>query len=88
MDEGKLKFLASYTMEQFKELKHSSRIDVLENPNTGKLFFSWGPNQTGPVSKKGVPEVPVISLVRDADGEEFYLLHATGSGPAVVVASF
>jgi hypothetical protein len=80
-----LKFLRSITIEQFKSEKETSRIVVKQNPHTGKLFMSWGPEKTdtGAVSEKGIPTRPIVSYVKGEPTElnpsgEFWLLHDEG----------
>ena len=82
-----LEFLDTLTVEQFKAEKRVNKIQVKQNPKTGKLFFTFGA-KTGAVAAKGVPSHPMISLVKGNDGEQFYLLHEEGQGGASVVAEF
>lgn len=93
MDDKKtLDFIRSYTIEQFKDEMKTEKIQVLHQKDTpNKLFFSWGPDKTqvGAVSKSGIPAVPIISLVKSkTDGKSFYLMHAEGEGPAVLLTTF
>ena len=74
------------TVEQFKAKELVSRIDVKQNPKTGKLFFTYGA-KTGAVAIKGVPNRPMISNVTGQDGNTFYLLHEEGNG-AETIATF
>lgn len=84
--ETKLKFKKTYTVGQFKELKQIKEVRVIQNPKTSKLFMSWV-GGTGAVSTKGIPSIsPVVSLVEEADGSEFYLLHEEGNGGATTLA--
>lgn len=86
MTETDLKFEATYTVSQFKDLKKIDEIRVLQNPRTNKVFMSWI-GGVGAVSAKGIPtNSPVISLVISEKGEEFYLLHEEGSGGAPTLA--
>lgn len=87
MEANNLEFLDTLTVEQFKAEKRVDKIQVKKNPNTGKLFFTFGA-KTGAVAAKGVPTHPMISFVRGNDGAEFYLLHEEGNGGAPVVAEF
>lgn len=87
METGRLEFLDTLTVEQFKAEKHVEKVQVKKNPNTGKLFMVFG-SKTGAVASKGVPTHPMISLVKGSDGEQFYLLHEEGQGGAPVVAEF
>lgn len=82
-----LKFIDTLTVEQFKNQTLVKEIQVRKNPNTGKLFFTYG-GKTGAVSTKGIPTHPMISLVEDNEGEQFYLLHEEGQGGAPVLATF
>ena len=82
-----LQFIDTLTVEQFKAEKHVDKIQVKQNPKTGKLFFTFGA-KTGAVAAKGVPSHPMISLVQGSDGDQFYLLHEEGTGGAPVVATF
>jgi hypothetical protein len=86
MATNNLKFIDTLTVEQFKSKQQVSKIQVKKNPNTGKLFFTYGA-KTGAVAAKGVPTHPMISLVQ-GDEDEFYLLHEEGQGGAPVVAEF
>lgn len=87
-----LEFIDTYTIEQFKAEKRVNKIQVKKNPNTGKLFFTFGA-KTGAVAAKGVPTHPMISQVKGDPTPEnptgiFYLLHEEGQGGAPVVAEF
>ena len=81
-----LTFNDTLTVEQFKAKELVSRIDVKQNPKTGKLFFTYG-SKAGAVAIKGVPSRPMISNVTGSDGSTFYLLHEEGTG-APTIASF
>lgn len=85
--ENSLKFLQTYTVEQFKSAQNVSKIEVKQNPHTSKLFFTFGA-ETGAVSAKGVPTHPMISRVEKPNGEQIYLLHEEGNGGAPVIATF
>lgn len=87
-----LEFLDTLTVEQFKAEKRVNKIQVKKNPNTGKLFFTFGA-KTGAVAAKGVPTHPMISHVKgepttENPSGEFYLLHEEGQGGAPVIAEF
>lgn len=90
--EKNLIFNDTLTVEQFKAKMNVSRIDVKKNPNTGKLFFTFGA-KTGAVAAKGIPQHPMFSFVKgdptpqNPDGT-FWLLHEEGQGGAPVLASF
>ena len=87
MAQGNLTFNETLTVEQFKSQMGVSRIDVRKNPNTDKLFFTYG-SQIGAVSLKGIPTHPMLSNVTGSDGSSFWLLHEEGQGGAPVLASF
>lgn len=97
--EGKLTFGETLTVEQFKALVKVSRVDVKQNPKTGKLFFTYGA-KAGAVAVKGIPQHPMFSVVCP-EGDQldiehagqrgcttFWLLHEEGQGGAPVLASF
>ena len=90
--ENNLTFNETLTVEQFKDQMHVSRIDVKRNPQTNKLFFTYGA-KTGAVAVKGIPAHPMFSLVKgdptpENPSGEFWLLHEEGQGGAPVLASF
>lgn len=80
-------FNDTLTVEQFKSHMNVSRVDVKRNPNTGKLFFTYG-SKTGAVASKGIPQNPMFSNVTGEDGSNFWLLHEEGTGGAPTLASF
>ena len=87
-----LVFNETLTVEQFKEAMKVSRVDVKKNPNTGKLFFTFGA-KTGAVASKGIPQHPMLYFVKgdptpENPSGEFWLLHEEGTGGAPVLASF
>lgn len=47
----KLKFLETMTVEEFKSKMSVNKIEVKQNPYTGKCFFVYG-IETGAVSEK------------------------------------
>lgn len=64
-----LHFFNTRTVEQLKAEEHISRIDVKNNLNTNKLFFTYGA-KTGAVAVKGIPQHPMFSIVHpDLDRE-------------------
>lgn len=82
-----LSFNSTWTIEQFKSIHKDSRLDVVKNPNTGKLFFTCGDAQ-GAVSKNiNQNDTPVVSEVVDTvTGATFFMLH--GQARNNVVMSF
>lgn len=87
-----LAFLETLTVEQFKRAQGVERIEVKQNPKTGRLFMTFGA-KTGAVASKGIPSKPMISLVQgdptelNPDGK-FWMLHEEGTGGAPVLATF
>lgn len=90
--EKNLIFNDTLTVEQFKDKFKVSRVDVMKNPKTGKLFFTFGAKK-GAVASKGIPQHPMFSFVKgdstpqNPDGT-FWLLHEEGQGGAPILASF
>ena len=78
----KLKFLETVTVNEFKAQKGVNKIEIKQNPHTGKCFFVYG-CEIGAVSDKfinGEVTNPVISQV-------FYMLHQRGEGGAMTLAT-
>ena len=62
----KLKFLETLTVNEFKAQKGVSKIEVKQNPHTGKCFFVYG-CETGAVSDKFINErLPILLSPRYA----------------------
>lgn len=88
----KLNFLRTLTVEQFKSEQKVDKVCVKQNPNTGKLFMTFGA-AVGAVASKGIPSHPMISEVVGEPTEKnpsgkFFLLHEEGQGGAPVLAEF
>jgi len=80
---NQLSFVATYTVAEFKDLYNVSKIDIIKNPNGGKLFFTAntgiGTTIKGAVSE-GYKENPAISKVILDDNSEMFLIHKRGEG--------
>lgn len=76
-----LKFLQTWSINDFKSNQQVQEIEIKRNESTGKCFFSYG-IETGACSKKvatGEVTMPVISQVCvPMTGELFFLLHQKG----------
>lgn len=86
--DNSLTFIKTFTIEQFKANVNVEKLQVKKNPHTDKLFFTFGPSDTGAVGGNKIPERPVVSLVKGDSGEEFYMLHNENTGGAPVLAEF
>lgn len=91
MTDNNLEFLETLTVEQFKAAQHVDVLKVKQNPQNGKLFFTFGA-AVGAVASKGIPTNPMVSRVKGEPTEQnpsgiFFLLHEEGNG-APVVATF
>jgi len=86
----RLKFIQTWSVNQFKANNHVEQIEIKKNADTGKCFFIYG-FETGACSNKietGELTMPVISEVCSPDtGEMFYLLHQQGESKALTVAT-
>jgi len=86
----KLHFVETLSVEDFKAQHNVEKIEVKQNPHTGKCFFVYG-CEVGAVSEKflkGKLTNPVISQVCSAKtGDMFYLLHQQGEGRVPVLAT-
>lgn len=92
MANNNLTFIETLTVEQFKRAQGVERIEVKQNPHTGKLFFTFGA-KTGAVAVKGIPSKPMLSYVQGEPSElnpdgKFWMLHEEGTGGAPVLATF
>ena len=85
-----LKFIETMSVAEFKAQKEVKKINVKQNPQTGKCFFVYG-CETGAVSDKfanGEITNPVISQVCSPEtGDMFYMLHQKGDGGAPILAT-
>lgn len=69
-----LSFVSSQTLAEFKMSHNVSKVDIVKNPKTSKIFFKCS-TVSGAVSNKWTSAQPsVISIVRDND-IEFFMLH-------------
>lgn len=79
-----LKFLRTFTLDEFKEWKGILQIRIIRNEQTGKHFFGYG-DKAGAVMSKYPAEAldhPVISeVLSEESGEQFLLLHNAGDNP-------
>lgn len=81
---GALKFLRTFTLEEFKEWKGIMQIRIIRNEQTGKYFFAYGDKAGAVTSKYPVVKLdhPVISeVISEGRGEQFFLLHNIGDNP-------
>lgn len=87
----KLHFIETMSIDEFKAQQQVKKIEVKQNPQTGKCFFVYG-IETGAVSDKFLKHeltMPVISQVCSAEtGETFFMLHQKGEGGAPTLATF
>ena len=77
-----LKFLRTFTLDEFKEWKGILQIRIIRNEQTGKYFFGYG-DKAGAVTSKYPAEPldhPVVSeVISEESGEQFLLLHNAGT---------
>jgi hypothetical protein len=84
-----LTFIATLSLDEFKELKRVTAIEIRQNPKTRKRFFIYGV-ETGAVSSRyhqGDQANDVISLVETEKGESFFLLHNREDGSLRQIAT-
>lgn len=86
----KVKFIETLSVTDFKKKMGVDKIEVKQNPKSGKCFFVYG-TEIGAVSEKfikGEITFPVISKICvPKTGDMFYLLHQKGEGGAPVLAT-
>lgn len=85
-DASKLTFLRKLSPKEFSAETKATSLQVVKNPNTGKIFFSTNiAGVSGKVSNKYDATKPaVLSECSDADGEMFWMLHNPGEAVNVV----
>ena len=85
-----LKFIETMSIAEFKTKMGVGRIDVKQNPNTGKCFFVYG-CETGAVSERFLKvdnTKPVNTQVCSPEtGDMFYMLHQQGDGGVPTLAT-
>lgn len=69
-----LRYIRTYTIDEFKEEFNVSHIYVRENQSNSNVFFHYGTN-IGIVSNDGYLTDPAISIVCNSAGKIFSLLH-------------
>lgn len=76
---AELSFSNPRTISQFRADNNISKIDIVKNPKTDKIFFSYV-GGSGAVSTKWVKsEVSIVSTVTDTEtGVTFLMLHNEG----------
>lgn len=79
-----LNFIETFTIKQFLEKMGVSRIQIMNDPETGELYFTFG-SERGAVSSKGIPEKPVVSYVTNESGVSLWLLHEEGQGAPTIL---
>lgn len=68
-----LTYIATYSVNDFKELSNCNRILVKKDPETNQLFFIYGTN-IGAVAINSIPKEPMFSIVSNSNGKIFVLL--------------
>lgn len=68
-----LTYIATYSVQEFKELTNCNQIHVKKNLETNQLFFTYGTN-IGAVAISSIPEEPAFSIVCNSNGKTFVLL--------------
>lgn len=69
-----LTYIKSFSVEEFKNTFHVSRIDIKKEIATNGLFMEYGSN-IGAVALTGIPEEPMFSIVVNRIGDMFVMLH-------------
>ena len=85
MTQSSLSFNNTYSVQDFKAFNHDNKIDVVKNPNTGKLFFQCGSIRGAVASEIDFHKEVKISEVEGNEGA-FFLMHNVNTDN--IVASF
>lgn len=81
-----LTFITTMSLDDFKEIKKATQVEVKQNPQTGKFFFVCG-DSTGAVSHKFTTKQgkeAVVSEVEGENGDTFFLLHNRNTSNGVL----
>lgn len=68
-----LTYIATYSLQEFKELSNCNQILVKKDPETNQLLFTYGTN-IGAVAISSIPKEPAFSIVCNSNGKIFVLL--------------
>lgn len=68
-------------------MKDAQGKTIFYDRKDNMMFFTFGA-KSGAVSRKGIPNKPMVSLVQTPEGSQFYLLHEMGEGGAPTLATF
>ena len=66
-------YIATYSVQEFKELSNCNQIHVKKDIETNQLFFTYGTN-IGAVAINSIPKEPMFSIVSNSNGNIFVLL--------------
>jgi hypothetical protein len=69
-----LTYVRSFSIEEFKNTFHVSKIHVKKDIATNELFMEYGLS-IGAVALNGTPNEPIISIVVNCIGDMFTMLH-------------
>lgn len=79
------------SVNDFKRETGTAAIEVKRNPNTGKLFFTYG-KETGAVSDsfntENTENTVISEVCSEETGDTFFLLHNLGKGACATLARF
>lgn len=78
-----LTFVNTFSLSDFKGNNGITKIDIIKNPNSGKLFFSCYSTKLGRISGAVSSDYRTNTMVSRvvAGADEFYLIHKAGSNP-------
>ena len=68
-----LTYIATYSVNDFKELSNCSHVYIKKDIETNQLFFTYGTN-IGAVAINSIPKEPMFSIVSNSNGKIFVLL--------------
>lgn len=62
-----LTYIATYSVNDFKELSNCSHVYIKKDIETNQLFFTYGTN-IGAVATNSIPKEPMFSIVYPSSG--------------------
>lgn len=83
------KFTKTVSISRFKQLMGINKINIVKNPNTGKVFFTSPDDSdirgTVAIEIDYTKDLMISTLVNEEDGVTFYMLHNAGNNTANVL---
>lgn len=93
METTEKNYKRTITVEEFKSEQNAPKLDIVRNPHTGNLFFSFGYRKSGALSDAIKEEIEssgkinsqvLMSLTETDEGNDLWILHRKGTNNIVL----